>query len=94
MFVSRFRPGAAQDALARHDFDRVLTLGGDCSVNVAPFAVLTEKHGDDLAVVWTDAHPDADTPETAYDGYHAMVVSRYHWGTVTRCSDRAKSRAV
>lgn len=66
---------AAQDALARHDFDRVLTLGGDCSVSVAPFAALAEKYGDDLAVVWIDAHPDTDTPETGYDGYHAMAVS-------------------
>lgn len=66
---------AAQEALARHEFDRVLTLGGECSVSVAPFAALAEKYGDELAVIWVDSHPDTDTPETGYDGYHAMAAS-------------------
>src|SRR5699024_9444414 len=65
----------AQEAIARHDPDRILTLGGECSVSVAPFAALAEKYADDLAVVWIDAHPDADTPETGYDGYHAMAAT-------------------
>jgi arginase len=26
-------------------------------------------------VVWIDAHPDSDTPETGYDGFHAMAAS-------------------
>lgn len=55
--------------------DRVLTLGGECSVSVAPFAALAQRYGDDLAVVWLDAHPDTDTQDTAYNGYHAMAVS-------------------
>lgn len=67
--------GAALEALARHDSDRVLTLGGECSVSVAPFAALAAKYGDDLAVIWVDSHPDTDTPETGYDGFHAMAVS-------------------
>lgn len=66
---------AAQAAIRRHDVDRILTIGGECSVSVAPFAALAEKYGDDLAVVWIDAHPDSDTPETGYDGYHAMAVT-------------------
>lgn len=61
--------------IRQHDPDSILTLGGECSVSVAPFAALAEKHGDDLAVVWIDAHPDVDTPDTGYDGYHAMAVS-------------------
>lgn len=65
----------AQQALARHDWDRVLTIGGECSVSVAPFSALADKYGDDLAVVWVDSHPDTDTPGTTYDGYHAMAVS-------------------
>lgn len=66
---------AAQEAIARHDVDRILTLGGECAVSVAPFAALADRHGEDLAVVWIDAHPDADTPETGYDGFHAMAAS-------------------
>lgn len=66
---------AALNALRRHDVDRVLTLGGECSVSVAPFAFLADRYGDDLAVIWIDSHPDTDTPDTNYDGYHAMAVS-------------------
>ena len=66
---------SALASLGRHDFDRVLTLGGECSVSVAPFSVLVDKYGDDLAVVWIDSHPDVGTPESEYDGYHAMAVS-------------------
>jgi arginase len=67
--------GTALDLLADADFDRVLTLGGECSVSVAPFARLAKMYGDDLAVIWIDSHPDVDTPETDYDGYHAMAVT-------------------
>lgn len=63
------------EPLATGDVDRVLTLGGECSVSVAPFSVLAERHGPDLAVVWIDSHPDTDTTDTGYDGYHAMAVS-------------------
>lgn len=66
---------AGQQAIARHDHDRILTLGGECSVSVVPFTELAARHGDDLAVIWIDSHPDTDTPDTGYDGYHAMAVS-------------------
>ncbi|RLP06729.1 arginase family protein [Propionibacterium australiense] len=55
--------------------ERICTLGGECSVSVAPFTSLAARYGDDLAVVWIDAHPDVDTPDTGYDGWHAMAVS-------------------
>jgi arginase len=55
--------------------DRIVTLGGECSVSVAPFSYLASKYGGDLAVVWVDAHPDTGMPECQYDGYHAMAVS-------------------
>ncbi|WP_182346816.1 arginase family protein [Tomitella gaofuii] len=66
---------SALDALAEHDPDRIFTIGGECSVSVAPFTVLQKKYGSDLAVIWIDAHPDTDTADTDYDGYHAMAVS-------------------
>lgn len=66
---------AAQQALSRHEVDRVLTLGGECSVSVAPFAALAEKYGEDLAVIWVDSHPDVGTPNSEYDGYHAMALA-------------------
>src|ERR671939_615104 len=57
------------------DPDRVTTLGGECSVSLAPFSHLAARYGDDLAVVWLDAHPDCTLPESLNDGYHAMAVS-------------------
>lgn len=66
---------ASLEAIGRHDPERILTLGGECAVSVGPFAHLAQRHGDDLAVVWIDAHPDADTPDTGYDGFHAMAAS-------------------
>ncbi|MGO1593523.1 MAG: arginase family protein, partial [Ancrocorticia sp.] len=46
---------AANAAIARHNADRIVTIGGECSVSVAPFAALAKKYGDDLAVIWIDA---------------------------------------
>jgi len=66
---------AAQEAISRHDWDRILVLGGECSVSVVPFSILAERYGDDLAVVWIDSHPDVGTPASQYHGFHAMAVS-------------------
>ena len=67
-----------REALAiieEHEPGRITTLGGECSVSMAPFAYLIGKHGDDLAILWIDSHPDMGTGESPYPGYHAMVVS-------------------
>ena len=58
-----------------HHPARITTLGGECSVSMAPFSYLIDKYGDDLAILWIDSHPDMGTGETDYAGYHAMVVS-------------------
>lgn len=54
---------------------RIATLGGECSVSVAPFSALAQRYGDDLAIIWIDSHPDVGTGESEYPGYHAMAVS-------------------
>lgn len=66
---------AALEIIGRYAPGRITTLGGDCSVSVAPFTTLAETYKDDLAVVWIDSHPDTDTGDTSYGGYHAMAVS-------------------
>ncbi|PWF27158.1 arginase family protein [Ancrocorticia populi] len=66
---------AANALLKRHDPERIFTVGGDCSVSVAPFSWLAGRYGSDLAMVWIDSHPDVGTPESDYPGYHAMAVS-------------------
>ncbi len=66
---------AALDVIAKHAPARIVTLGGECAVSVAPFSSLAQRHGDDLAVVWVDSHPDIGTPASTYPGWHAMAVS-------------------
>ncbi|MEU3982845.1 arginase family protein [Streptomyces sp. NPDC026672] len=67
--------GAALAILDEHRPERVVTLGGECSVSVAPFAELARRYGDDLAVLWVDSHPDVSVPASEYDGYHAMALA-------------------
>jgi arginase len=61
--------------IRQHDPARIATLGGECSVSVAPFSQLAHRYGDDLAIVWIDAHPDIGTPASEYPGFHAMAVA-------------------
>jgi arginase len=50
-----------------------VTVGGDCSVSYAAVAHAA-RHGD-LALVWFDAHPDLNSPETSPSGaFSGMVV--------------------
>ncbi len=65
----------ALEIIRRHDPARIATVGGECSVSVAPFSELARRYGDDLAIVWIDAHPDVGTPQSEYPGYHAMAVA-------------------
>lgn len=55
--------------------DKVVTLGGECSVSVPVFTYLAAKYDSDVAVVWVDAHPDITLPGDDYNGYHAMALS-------------------
>ena len=51
----------------------MVILGGDCLVDLAPFAYLNERYAGDLAVLWVDAHPDVLTPAD-FANAHAMVL--------------------
>ena len=61
--------------ISEHKPERITTVGGECSVSMAPFSYFINRHGDDLAILWIDSHPDMATGKTAYPGFHAMVVS-------------------
>jgi arginase len=54
---------------------RITTVGGGCSVSMAPFSYLINEYGAELAILWVDSHPDMGTGEGGYPGFHAMVVS-------------------
>lgn len=66
---------AALDTFAVAYPDKVITLGGECSVSVPVFSYLADKYKDDVAIIWIDAHPDITLPEDDYNGYHAMALT-------------------
>ncbi len=66
---------AALDTLKIANPDKVVTLGGECSVSVPVFTFLADKYCNDVLIVWIDAHPDITLPGDDYTGYHAMALS-------------------
>ena len=66
---------SALGVIREHDPARISTIGGECSVSVAPFSELARRYGEDLAIVWIDSHPDVGTPKSEYPGHHAMAVA-------------------
>jgi len=50
-----------------------VTVGGDCGVALGAVSAVA---GDDLAVVWIDAHPDLNTPESSPSGAFTGMVLR------------------
>ncbi|MCQ3029898.1 arginase family protein [Pseudomonas syringae] len=63
----------ARQLIEKHQPDRMVVLGGDCLVDLAPFAYLNERYNGELAVLWVDAHPDVLTPKE-FEHAHAMVL--------------------
>jgi arginase len=63
----------ARRRIDRHQPDRIVILGGDCGVDLAPFAYLNERYDGDLAVLWVDAHSDVLTREV-FPNAHAHVL--------------------
>ncbi|MFC9561327.1 arginase family protein [Agromyces sp. NPDC056965] len=48
--------------------DWALTIGGDCGASLASVGHASARANGDLAVLWLDAHPDLNTPETSPSG--------------------------
>jgi arginase len=48
--------------------DWAITIGGDCGAAVAAAAHAQSHSGGDVAVLWLDAHPDLNTPESSPSG--------------------------
>lgn len=63
---------AASDLLQGLGPRSLLTLGGDCTVEVASVSYMASIHPE-LHVVWIDAHADLNTPESSPSGHaHGM----------------------
>ena len=63
----------AQTKLAEEAPDRVITIGGNCMVSLAPFDYLHGKY-ENVGIIWIDAHPDVSTVNDGYPNAHAMVL--------------------
>ncbi|MDJ0634436.1 MAG: arginase family protein [Xenococcaceae cyanobacterium MO_188.B29] len=56
-----------------HDPERILMIGGDCGVEIAPISFLNRKYDRSLAVLWLDAHGDLNTPNSSPSShFHGM----------------------
>jgi len=56
-----------RDRLTRRDPRRTLTLGGDCTSDLAAVQHLAARHPG-MTCYWVDAHPDLNTPATSPSG--------------------------
>lgn len=57
--------------------DKIITIGGNCIVSLAPFDYLQGVYaarGESLGILWIDAHPDVSIPQNGYPNAHAMVL--------------------
>ncbi|GAA3575242.1 arginase family protein [Amycolatopsis ultiminotia] len=53
----------------------VLTIGGDCGVELLPISVARFRYGSGLGVAWFDAHADLNTADSSPSGgFHGMVL--------------------
>ncbi|HMN74437.1 MAG TPA: arginase family protein [Burkholderiaceae bacterium] len=64
---------AARAAIERHRPDRIVALGGDCLIDLAPMAYLNRRYEGRLGVLWVDAHPDVMSP-AEFSHAHAHVL--------------------
>ena len=53
--------------------EKIITLGGDCSSSQVPFDYLHGKYGENVGIIWMDAHPDISTPKQLHNE-HTMVL--------------------
>ncbi len=78
----------ARALIEKHNPDRIVVFGGDCGVDLAPFAYLNERYDGDLAVLWVDAHSDLFS-KAVMPNSHAHVL-----GTLLGDGDAAFRSAV
>jgi arginase len=66
---------AARDLVDRRRPERILTVGGDCGVEIVPLSYLNARYRGRIGVLWFDAHADANNPSTSPSGnFHGMPV--------------------
>lgn len=63
----------AERILQEKQPDRVIVFGGDCAVTQVPFDYLSGIYGDEIGLLWLDAHPDCSTVRES-PHLHEMVM--------------------
>ena len=63
----------AQEKISKQTPDRIIIIGGNCMVSLAPFDYLHGKYKN-VGIIWIDAHPDVSTLNDGYPNAHAMVL--------------------
>ena len=81
----------AQNKIAEEKPDRIITIGGNCIVSLAPFDYL---HGlyENTGIIWVDAHPDVSTVADGYPNAHAMVLGSLLGYGAKQLSGQMKNR--
>ncbi|RII98520.1 arginase family protein, partial [Clavibacter michiganensis subsp. insidiosus] len=74
LLAVRTRQEAALEAASASGASPVVTVGGDCGVEIASIGHAAAAHPG-LAVVWLDAHADLNSPASSPSGaFHGMVL--------------------
>ncbi|CCE75056.1 arginase family protein [Clavibacter nebraskensis] len=74
LLAVRTRQEAALEAATASGASPVVTVGGDCGVEIASIGHAAAAHPG-LAVVWLDAHADLNSPASSPSGaFHGMVL--------------------
>lgn len=79
----------AQAKLESEQPDRVITIGGNCMVSLAPFDYLHGRY-ENTGIIWIDAHPDVSTVNDGYPYAHAMVLGSLLGHGAGQLSDQMK----
>ena len=80
----------AQNKIQSEKPDRIITIGGNCIVSLAPFDYL---HGlyKNIGIIWIDAHPDVSQIKDGYPQAHAMVLGSLLGHGASQLKDQMKN---
>lgn len=71
--------------------DKIITLGGDCSVSQVPFDYLKGVYKEQLGILWLDAHPDVATIKDSTRD-HEMVLGNLLGNGAPQFAEKVKNK--
>ncbi|QIX86201.1 arginase family protein [Campylobacter ureolyticus] len=82
----------AQNKIKEESPDKIITIGGNCIVSLAPFDYLHGRY-ESLGIIWIDAHADVSKVEDGYPNAHAMVLGSLMGHGAKQLSAQMKNKA-